>query len=95
MPRKPSMSDEQMSYLDAHLDTFPAEVKKLSLFRYNTAVTRSVIGNYQRRKRQEVQPTDSEELAEEIQTYIIRHGLPVKFQGKNNVTGFVDWLHKV
>ena len=92
MTRNSSLSQKQAEYLDAHLEVFPAEIKKRALFKDSDAVTRSVIRNYQKRKRDQIQPTDSEDLADEIKTYISRHGLPAKFHGKNNVTGFVDWL---
>ena len=92
MSRPPTLTEEQMAVIDDNIDMFPAEIMKLPLFVNDKRVNRNIIRNYQRRQKVEEEPDDRAELANLIKRYMSVHSLPSRFHGKNNVTGFLEFL---
>ena len=90
--RPPALTDEQRAIIDDNMDMFPAEIKKLPEFIECEKVTRHVIRAYQTKVKKTEEPDDIAALADALTVYINRHGLPSRYHGKNNVTGFLQWL---
>ena len=92
MGRPAKLTKEQMTVIDAHMELFPAEIKKMPEFVNDDTIKTGVIRNYQKRHRVEVEPDYKTELARVLQQYMSVHGLPSRYHGKNNVTGFLEYL---
>jgi hypothetical protein len=57
-------------------------------------ITRDVIRAYQNKVKKAVEPDIKEVLASDLQRYIDLNGLPSRFHGKCNVTGFLEFLRQ-
>ena len=86
------MTDAQRDIIAENVDLFPADIKKLPGLAEDTRVTRSIIANYLKRIKIDAEPDAKKELAEVLQRYVSLHGLPSRYHGKNNVTGFLEWI---
>ena len=93
MSRKPVLTAEQKQIISDNIDLFPAQIKKLHGME-GTQITRSIIANYQKRAKIEKEPDDAEELRMCLERYISVHGLPSRYHGKCNVTGFLEFLRQ-
>ena len=91
MARPPTLSDEQKAIIEQNIDLFPAQIKKLHGME-GPQITRSIIANYLKKTKIEKEPDEKKELADALQRYMSLHGLPSRYHGKNNVTGFLEWI---
>lgn len=94
LSRKPVLTEAQKKIIAANVDMFPADIKRIPGLAEDDAVTRPIINNYLKTCKKECERTDEEELAEVLTRYISTHGLPSRYHGKNNVTGFLEYLRK-
>jgi len=94
MGRKPILNSEQKTIIEANLDLFPAAIKNMPEFKNCAAVSRDVIRRHQNKCKQNVLPSDKQALAALLQQHLQRYGLPSRFHGKNNVTGFLEYLEQ-
>ena len=83
-----------MAVIDENIDMFPAEIMKLPIFVNDKRLNRNIIRNYQKKQKTEEEPDDKAKLAEQIKRYMSVHGLPSRFHGRNNVTGFLEFLNE-
>ena len=93
MSRKEVLTDAQKQIIIDNIDLFPAQIKQIPGME-GSQITRSIIANYQKRAKIEKEPDAKKELADALQRYMDLHGLPSRFHGKNNVTGFLGFLRQ-
>ena len=93
MGRKEVLTDAQKIIIEQNIDLFPAQIKQIPGME-STQITRSIIANYQKRAKIEKEPDDAEELRMCLERYISVHGLPSRYHGKCNVTGFLEFLRQ-
>ena len=93
MSRKPVLTDAQKQIITDNIALFPAQIKQIPGME-GTQITRSIIANYQKRAKIEKEPDDVEELRVCLERYISVHGLPSRYHGKCNVTGFLEFLRQ-
>jgi len=91
MSRTSSLTAEQKRTIEHNIDAFPSEIGKLPGME---GVTRHTIRGYQQKVKAAETPIQRENLAAALQRYINRHGLPSRFHGRDNVTGFLEWLKR-
>jgi len=91
--RKEVLTDAQKIIIEQNIDLFPAQIKQIPGME-STQITRSIIANYQKRAKIEKEPDDAEELRMCLERYISVHGLPSRYHGKCNVTGFLEFLRQ-
>ena len=92
MARPQTLTNKQKEIIDANMDMFPAEIMKLPNFNPQPEMNRNIVRNYMRKQKPEKEPDVKEVLAENLQRYLDTYGLPSRFHGKNNVTGFLQFL---
>lgn len=92
MGRRSSLSARQKEIIRRNLDLFPAQIKKMPEFSSSEKVSRDTIRHFQNKCKEETQPSDKQRLAGMLQRHVQRYGLPSRFHGKNNVTGFIEFL---
>ena len=93
MSRKPVLTDAQKEIIEQNIELFPAQIKQIPGME-GEEVTRPIIANYQKRVKIEKEPDDVEELRVCLERYISVHGLPSRYHGKCNVTGFLEFLRQ-
>ena len=93
MSRKPVLTDAQKEIIEQNIDLFPAQIKQLPGME-GSQITRSIIANHLKKTKIEKEPDEKEELADALQRYISVHGLPSRYHGKCNVTGFLEFLRQ-
>lgn len=91
MARPETLTKKQKEIIDNNIDLFPAQIKALDEFK-GDKISRDVIRAYQNKVKKAVEPDIKEALARDLQRYIDLNGLPSRFHGKNNVTGFLQFL---
>lgn len=91
MTRPETLTKKQKEIIDQNIGLFPAQIKALPGFE-DKKITRDVIRAYQNKVKKSVEPDIKEALARDLQRYIDLNGLPSRFHGKNNVTGFLQFL---
>jgi len=93
LSRKPVLTDAQKEIIEQNIDLFPAQIKQIPGME-SEEVTRPIIAKYQKRAKIEKEPDDVEELRVCLERYISVHGLPSRYHGKCNVTGFLEFLRQ-
>ena len=94
LSRKQVLTDEQKAIIEANITLFPADIKKLPGLAEDDRVTRPIIANYLKKARESAEPDDIVELRDCLEKYMSVHGLPSRFHGRNNVTGFLEFLRQ-
>ena len=91
MARPITLTPEQMSIIDNNLELFPAQIQKLPGME-DKKITRGMIKYYQKQQIERELPNNKEMLLAQLKSYMDTHGLPSRFHGRNNVTGFIEFL---
>ncbi len=77
MARPSTLTDAQKTIIDANINMFAADIGRLDGMQ---TVSKTVIRAYQKRTIEADTTTDADQLADMIERYIERHGLPVMYQ---------------
>ena len=89
MARPSILSDAQKDIINANINLFAAEIERLDGMQ---GVSRPIIKAYQKRTKESDNTNDADQLAEMIEGYIERHGLPVTFQ---DIVRYIKYLKGV
>jgi len=94
MARPEILTDREKEIIEANIGKFPSQIQRIPEIARNTAITRPVIKAYQKKILSRVEPSEALKLADLLDAYIRNHGLPACYHGKQNVTGFIEYLRR-
>jgi len=89
MARPSILSDVQKDIINANINMFAAEIERIDGMQ---GVSRPIIKAYQKRTKESDNTNDAEQLAEMIEGYIERHGLPVMYY---DVVMYIKYLKTI
>jgi hypothetical protein len=94
MARPETLAKREKEIIEANIDKFPSQIQRIPEIARNPGITRSIIKAYQKEFLSRAEPSEALHLADLLDAYIRNHGLPACYHGKQNVTGFIEYLKR-